>query len=59
MKPNNYKLNRLAPEHQHTKTYHHIHSLNRLHHHQLLNHTNHIFHILVNFNIQFLLRRHM
>jgi len=24
MKPNNYKLNRLAPEHQHTKTYHHM-----------------------------------
>jgi len=30
MKPNNYKLNRLAPEHQHIKTYHHTHSLNRL-----------------------------
>ena len=29
MKPNNYKLNRLAPEHQHMKTYHHTHSLNR------------------------------
>jgi len=30
MQPSNYKLNRLAPEHQHMKTYHHTHSLNRL-----------------------------
>ena len=34
MKPSNYRLNRLAPEHQHMKTHHHTHSF--IHGHDMI-----------------------
>jgi len=59
MKPNNYKLNRLAPEYENLSPYTLIKPSLTITNSLVLNHTNPIFHILVNFNIQFLLMWHI